>query len=275
MGERLLAAVHHRWAVLLVATVVVVDQATKALAGHGYLGGDEFSGGYVINPAAGGMVLDPLSGLWARPVLGAALDLAALVVVTVLILFAFRLRGLTKAAVLIIAAGWGSNILDRLGLSYLTAPAPHVRGAVDLGVLNTYNVADYAINAGLYLLAVAVLTAAARPAFRALRRSVRRPSLRWKPALGVVGVVMVVLLGVWVGTVAQYGRLRVAREDIKLLERNAATPDPAPAKASSGWVIIPLRNATLAEVRKRCRRDPLSVAQVGRRLWVHCRQSYR
>lgn len=78
MGERLLAAVHRHWAVLLFAAVVVVDQATKGLAGHGHLGGDEWSGGYMINPAAGSTVPDPLHDLWAQPVLGAVLDLASI-----------------------------------------------------------------------------------------------------------------------------------------------------------------------------------------------------
>ena len=63
----------------------------------------------------------------------------------------------------LLLAGWSSNLLDRLGMHYLTAPGS-VRGAVDFvpWVHRYWNVADFVIIVGSAGLALSLLTLAAR-----------------------------------------------------------------------------------------------------------------
>jgi hypothetical protein len=70
--------------------------------------------------------------------------------------------------------GWSSNLLDRLGLHFWSAPGS-VRGAVDFIHLGArfYNVADLFIGAGTVLFLLAVV----RSVTRALRTPVRSASL--------------------------------------------------------------------------------------------------
>jgi hypothetical protein len=69
--------------------------------------------------------------------------------------------------------GWGSNLLDRLGMHHLTAPGS-VRGVIDFITIGDecYNVADFVIGAAtvLFLLALGFL------GWRATDRSVAHPT---------------------------------------------------------------------------------------------------
>jgi hypothetical protein len=96
--------------------------------------------------------------------------------------------------------GWGSNLLDRLGVHYWTAPGS-IRGVVDfihIGV-HYYNVADLFIISctPLFLLAAGYqgvrtrLAAAARSALRLARGRARMRIL----ALAGAGLIVVVTLG--------------------------------------------------------------------------------
>jgi hypothetical protein len=107
--------------------------------------------------------------------------------------------------------GWGSNLLDRLGMHYWTAPG-RVRGAVDFIHIGgaSYNLADFFIIGAtpLFLLAVGYLGrwAANRPATAGAVTSAARNRPRGRvPALVGAGVIVVVALGA-----AHYGGVTTA-----------------------------------------------------------------
>jgi hypothetical protein len=110
--------------------------------------------------------------------------------------------GVLVPAVLTIA-GWTSNLLDRLGLHYWTAPGS-VRGAVDFlhWGHHYYNVADLFIIVGTpwSLVGIALLarramtTARSRPAAPS-RQYTRRTSTRMSALVGALAVIVVVGLG--------------------------------------------------------------------------------
>jgi lipoprotein signal peptidase len=108
-----------------------------------------------------GPLLDDRLGQWfADPGPGALLDLVG----------AYLLSGITLAVVcrrsspvlsvlgVLAVAGWDSNLLDRLGLHYVTAPGSR-RGVVDFISLgpNVYNLADFVIVSGTVLLVAAAV----------------------------------------------------------------------------------------------------------------------
>lgn len=166
---------------LLVAAVVtaglLVDQATKAIA----------PGGHVINPGGTAYLLpDRVRALWEGPHVGALLDLVAVVPLMVMVALALRARTpIGRVGWSLLAAGWGSNWADRIGLSALTQPGSP-RGAVDWlhvpGISGIYNLADLLVVSGTLVLLVAALSRQLR-----LNRSV------------VAGTVALCLLALWVG----------------------------------------------------------------------------
>jgi lipoprotein signal peptidase len=144
------------WALTLVAVVIVVDQAAKGWAWrHAPL--------VKINYGGNVFVGETISRWYADPATGALLDLLDFGLLTAALLILVRSR--TPAVVFVpgslMVGGWISNLLDRLGLHYVTAPGS-VRGAVDflpLGPIR-YNLADVFIVCGTLLFVLAVLVRA-------------------------------------------------------------------------------------------------------------------
>jgi len=141
----------HRSAVLaILGSAVVADQVVK---GWAWRHAPEVRINYGGNAFVGGTV----SSWYANPVTGALLDFAGfgLLSVAVFVLLRRRLPVMILVSGALMTGGWFSNLLDRLGMHYWTAPGS-VRGAVDfipLGWLH-YNVADLFIASGTLLFLV-------------------------------------------------------------------------------------------------------------------------
>jgi lipoprotein signal peptidase len=102
----------------LLAAVVVLDQATKWWAWRHVTGAEINSGGdLLVGHTVGGWYKDPLTG--------ALLDLVdfGLLSIAVSILVRRRLPAAVVVSGALMLGGWGSNLLDRLGMHYWTAPA--------------------------------------------------------------------------------------------------------------------------------------------------------
>jgi lipoprotein signal peptidase len=181
----------------VLAAVIMIDQAAKWWAWR-------HVPGVCINPG-GDFLTGPTIGRWyAKPVTGALLDLMDFALVsTAAVVLARRQRG---AAVTVcgslMVGGWASNLLDRLGMHYWTAPGS-VRGAVDfIGVgSGCWNLADFIIIGAtpLFLLATARLAgrAANRPVASPGRSALRNSPRARVPAVAVGGaaLIMTVALG--------------------------------------------------------------------------------
>jgi lipoprotein signal peptidase len=142
-------------ALTVVAAVIVLDQAVKWWAWRHVSGARINAGGDVL--------VGPTVGRWyAERVTGALLDLLDFGLLSVALFILVRRR--RPAAVVVFGAlmlgGWSSNLLDRLGLHYWTAPGS-VRGVVDFIPVGgaCYNVADLFIVGAtpLFLLAAAAV----------------------------------------------------------------------------------------------------------------------
>jgi hypothetical protein len=192
----------------LLAVVVVLDQAAKWWAWR-YISWTEINSG-------GDVLVGRTVGAWyADPVTGALLDLVDFGLLSLAVLVLARCRATATVVVpgALMTGGWGSNLLDRLGAHYWTAPGS-IRGAVDFIHVggHFYNVADFFIIGWtpLFLLAAGYqgLQAVRRPA-RA--RSVPPPARgrararMWIPALAGAGLISVVVLGA-----ASYGGVNAA-----------------------------------------------------------------
>jgi lipoprotein signal peptidase len=181
----------------LLAAVIVLDQAVKWWAWR-------HTPGAFINDGGDSLVGPTISRWYADPVSGALLDLLDFAFLSIAISFLVRRRRPAKVLVpgALMIGGWTSNLLDRLGLHYWTAPGS-VRGAVDFLHLgqNCYNVADIFIVGAtpLFLLAAGYL---GRPTtYRpATIRSVvpatpPRPRARMSACAGALGLIVVVGIG--------------------------------------------------------------------------------
>jgi lipoprotein signal peptidase len=192
----------------LLVVVVVLDQAAKWWAWRHFSWTRINSGGDAI--------IGRKIGAWyADPVTGALLDLLDFGLVSVAV--SVLARGRAPAAVSVPGAlmtgGWGSNLLDRLGSHYWTAPGS-VRGVVDFIHVggHFYNVADFFIIGctPLFLLAAgyqgvrAVRRPAAAGGVPPPARGRARARLRI-PALVGAGLILVVALGA-----ARYGGMNAA-----------------------------------------------------------------
>jgi len=198
----------------LLVTVIVLDQAAKWWAWRNVPWSEINSGG--------DMLTGPTIGSWyTRPVTGALLDLldVGLLSVAVSVLARYRAKATAVVPGTLMIGGWASNLLDRLGIHYWTAPGS-VRGVVDFIHLggHYYNVADFFIIGGTppFLLAAAYegVRAARRPV---VARSALRPArgqararvwvwLRiWIPSLAAAGLILAVALGA-----ANYGGVSAA-----------------------------------------------------------------
>jgi lipoprotein signal peptidase len=186
----------------LLAVVIVSDQAIKWWAWR-------HVSGTLINYGGDALVGDTVSGWYAGPVTGALLDLLDVGLLSIAVSALVRRR---RPAMVVIPAtltvgGWSSNLLDRLGMHYWTAPGS-VRGAVDfipIGPYYRYNIADFFIIAGtlLFLLAVSASYLRRRVSKRpAATQSVTPTTQRWPRARTrmsalacAVGIVVVVGIG--------------------------------------------------------------------------------
>jgi lipoprotein signal peptidase len=194
----------------LLAAVVLVDQTAKWWAWR-HIPWTKINSG-------GDLLVGPTIGtLYAGRVTGALLDLLDVGLLSIAVSLLARRQ--TTAAVRVPGAlmigGWGSNLLDRLGLHYWTAPGS-VRGVVDFIHIGGYfyNLADFFIIGCTPLFLLAAGYQAVR-AVRAARRPVaaRRvpPPVRSRaralpiPALASAGLILVVALGA-----ANYGGVNAA-----------------------------------------------------------------
>ena len=144
----------HRTAVLaLLAVVIVMDQIGKWWAWrHAPLVKINYGGNIFVG--------DTISQWYADPTTGALLDLMGFGLLSAAAFVLIRRRPPTTVLIPggLMVGGWISNLLDRLGLHYATAPGS-VRGAVDfipLGPIR-YNVADVFIVCGTLLFILAMV----------------------------------------------------------------------------------------------------------------------
>jgi lipoprotein signal peptidase len=192
----------------LLAVVVMLDQAAKWWAWRHFSwtrinsGGDALTGRTI--------------GRWyAAPVTGAVLDLLdfGLLSVAVSVLARGRAPAVISVPGALMTGGWGSNLLDRLGSHYWTAPGS-VRGVVDFIHVggHYYNVADIFIISctPLFLLAAGYqrMRAARRPAAAGSAPPPAPSRVRARvriPALVGAGLILIVALGA-----ARYGGVNAA-----------------------------------------------------------------
>lgn len=213
----------------LIAAVVVLDQAAKWWAWRHVPGARINSGG--------DMLVGSQIGRWyAAPVSGALLDLLdfGLLSVVITVFMRFRTPALVTVPGALMIGGWGSNLLDRLGVHYWTAP-DSVRGAVDFIHLHGqyYNVADFFIISCTPLFLLAAVYQGVHAAIRVTRRQAMRPAAAksvlprarrrvWTrvriPALAAAGMVLVVALGA-----ANYGSVSTASCTLTHQDGSAAT----------------------------------------------------
>ena len=182
---------------VLLAMVVVLDQAAKWWAWR-YVSGTTINSG-------GDILVGPVIGTWYNGrVTGALLDLLdfGLLSIAISVLARWRAPAVVVVPGALMIGGWGSNLLDRLGMHYWTAPGS-ARGAVDFIHIGAsyYNIADFFIIGCTPLLLLAAgyqaMRAARRPpaaghlpqpARRRLRARVRIPALASAGLIGVVAL---------------------------------------------------------------------------------------
>jgi lipoprotein signal peptidase len=214
----------------LLAMVVVLDQAAKWWAWRHFSWTRINSGGDVL--------VGPTVGAWyADPVPGALLDLldVGLLSTAVSVLARWRLPTTVTVPGALMIGGWGSNLLDRLGMHYWSAPGS-VRGVVDFIHIGGYyyNVADLFIISCTPLF----LLAAGYQGVRTARRGAQpwtvpppRSRLRARArilALASAGLIAVVALGA-----ANYGGVNAAP---RTPTRSSMRPVPTRSRpARPGW----------------------------------------
>jgi lipoprotein signal peptidase len=196
----------------LLTAIIVADQAVKWWAWRHVSGAKINAGGDVLVGHAVGEWYD-------NSVTGALLDLLDFVLLSLAVSMLLRRRRPVAVAVsaTLVLAGWASNLLDRLGMHYWTAPGS-VRGVVDFIDVGgaRYNIADLFIVAGTPLFLLVLLVAGclrgrakSRPAaIRAMTPAARgRPRARASmPALaGLSLIVVAVAFGA-----ANYGGMKTA-----------------------------------------------------------------
>jgi lipoprotein signal peptidase len=220
----------------LLVVVVVLDQAAKWWAWR-HLSWTRINSG-------GDALTGRTIGKWyADPVTGALLDLLdfGLLSFAVSVLARGRATAAVSVPGALMTGGWGSNLLDRLGSHYWTAPGS-VRGVVDFIHVggHYYNVADFFIIVGtpLFLLAAGYqrVRAARRPAAAGSIPPPARSRVRARvriPALVGAGLILIVALGA-----ARYGGVNAAprtptpkttTEKPALLAPDGARAWPSPA----------------------------------------------
>lgn len=181
----------------LLASVIMVDQAAKWWAWR-------HVPGVCINPGGDFLTGHAIGRWYANPVTGALLDLAdfALVSIAAVVLARRQHRAAVTICGSLMVGGWASNLLDRLGMHYLTAPGS-VRGAVDFIVVGPgrWNLADFFIIGATPLCLLAILRLARRAASQPVANP-GRPAMRSSPraraptvAVAGAALIMTVALG--------------------------------------------------------------------------------
>ncbi|HEY0451084.1 signal peptidase II [Actinophytocola sp.] len=136
----------------LLVGLIAVDQAAKWWAWR-------HAAGVHINYGGNALVGTTVSRWYANPVTGGVLDVLDFALLSTAVALLLRRRRPTVVLVTgtLMIGGWISNLVDRLGLHYWTAPGS-VRGAVDFIHMGQiyYNLADVFIVVGTlsFLLAV-------------------------------------------------------------------------------------------------------------------------
>jgi lipoprotein signal peptidase len=192
----------------LLAVVVVLDQAAKWWAWRHVPWARINSGGDIL-------VGRTIGAWYAGPVPGALLDLLdfGLLSIAVSVLARCRATAAVRVPGALMIGGWASNLLDRLGVHYWTAPGS-VRGVVDFIHINGYyyNVADFFIIGCTPLFLVAAgyqgVRAARRPAVAGSAPPPVRGRVRARvrtPVLAGAGLILAVALGA-----ANYGGVHAA-----------------------------------------------------------------
>jgi len=142
----------------LLVAVVVLDQATKWW-------GWRHAPTAIVNTGGTWFIGDAVRGWVSGPVTGPLIDLLGLglLAATGSALLRRRRRLLLLVPGALMISGWGSNLLDRLGMHAVTAPGSD-RGAVDFIPLGPvfFNLADVAIAAATVLYVVAAVTGVRR-----------------------------------------------------------------------------------------------------------------
>lgn len=182
----------------LLATVVIVDQAAKWWAWHHVP--------WVRINSGGDILVGRTIGAWyGDPVTGALLDLLdfGLLSIAVTVLARCRASAVVVIPGALMAGGWSSNLMDRLGMHYWTAPGS-VRGVVDFIHVGAYfyNIADVFIIGctPLFLLAAGYegVRAVMRPAAARNATPLARGRARVRtriPALASAVLILAVALG--------------------------------------------------------------------------------
>ncbi|HZR49982.1 MAG TPA: signal peptidase II [Streptosporangiaceae bacterium] len=224
--ERYDKTAHHALVLSLLVAVVVLDQAAKWWAWRHVPWTRINSGGDVI-------VGHRISAWYSGPVTGALLDLldVGLLSVTATVLARCRVPAVVGVSGALMTGGWVSNVLDRLGTHYWTAPGS-VRGVVDFIHIGQhyYNIADFFIIGGtpVFLLAAGYhgVRAARRPLATGNVFPPARVRLRSRariPALAGTVLVVVVALGA-----ANYGGLNATPRTPARHATHTRAHNPAP-----------------------------------------------
>jgi lipoprotein signal peptidase len=142
----------------LLFAVVVLDQASKWW-------GWRHAPMAIINTGSSWFIEGPVSEWVSSPVTGPLIDLLGVGLLSVIgsVLVRRRRRPLLLVAGALMISGWGSNLLDRLGMHALTAPGSD-RGAVDFIPLGPvfFNLADVVIAAATVLYLIAAIAGVRR-----------------------------------------------------------------------------------------------------------------
>lgn len=159
--------------------IACADQATKAWAWRNTTSARIDSGG-------GLLLTDGVGSLFSDPLAGAACDLLGAAVLAGAVLALARHYRSTSLLVSASVAlgGWTSNLADRLGMHYWTAPESR-RGVVDFIDLagRTWNLADLSILTGSCATVVAAVRLIARQRSLTRARVVRSASAHRRAAL--------------------------------------------------------------------------------------------
>jgi lipoprotein signal peptidase len=167
-----------RWLVFgVLAAVIVIDQAAKWWAWRHVRGAE-------INPGGDFLVGHAVGELYSKPVTGAVLDLLDFGLLSLAVALLARRRRPAVVAVpcALMLGGWVSNLLDRLGMHYWTAPGS-VRGAVDFMHIagSNYNGADFFIIGATPVFLLAAGWTRWRAVSRPARVRVVAPAARTRP----------------------------------------------------------------------------------------------
>jgi lipoprotein signal peptidase len=226
-------------ALTVLAAVIVLDQATKWWAWRHVAGAE-------INPGGDFLVGHKVGQWYDAPVTGALLDLlgVGLLILAVSVLVRRRRPAAVAVSGALMLGGWSSNLLDRLGLHFWTAPGS-VRGAVDFIRIGSvhYNVGDFFIVAATPLFLLVVLVGGClrwRAANRPMTVRAAAPPMRGRPRVRapvpVLAGAALIVVAVAVGA-ANHGGVSSAPPHVAHGPRSAVTSAAGASAAASGPLV--------------------------------------